>query len=99
VNNADDQLRDLFAQDEPPPRDPAFSMAVMARIARRRFLSEVGILSLVSVIGGTVLWSAWPALAANLGPLIGGLSPVIACAILAIAAVILMERHVTGEPN
>ena len=39
--DADDRLKTLFAQDEPPARDPAFSAAVMAEIARRRFLDDV----------------------------------------------------------
>jgi len=36
----DDRLKALFAYDEPPARDPAFSAAVMEKIMRRRFLAD-----------------------------------------------------------
>lgn len=96
MTDADDQLRALFAQDEPPLRDATFTLAVMAEVARRRFLAEVGILSLLTLLGGAVLWSAWPALTANLGILGEGLTPVVACVTLAITAVVLLDGRVAA---
>jgi hypothetical protein len=58
----DDRLKALFARDEPPARDPAFSSAVMEELVRRRFLMDVATLSGVSVLGGTALWALWPSL-------------------------------------
>ena len=63
MTDADDRLRALFAQDEPPARDPAFSSAVMAEIARRAFLAEMATLSGVTALGGLVLWAVWPVVA------------------------------------
>lgn len=96
MTDRDDRLRLLFAQDEPPRRDPAFTMAVMVRVARRRFLTDLGVLFVLALLGGTVLWSAWPALATNLVPLGEALSPVIACLTLAATAIILLEGRLTA---
>jgi hypothetical protein len=94
--DADDRLKALFAMDEPPARDPAFSASVMADIARRRFLMDVAMLSGVSILGALVLWAAWPALAPLLSTLGRGLSPVMASLTLAATAVILLEGRVTS---
>lgn len=96
MTDVDDRLRRLFAQDEPPRRDPLFTVAVMARVARRRFLADLGVLSVLTLLGGVVLWSAWPALATNLVPLGEALSPVIACFTMGVTAVILLEGRVTA---
>ena len=58
----DDRLKALFAYDEPPARDPAFSSAVIEELMRRRFLADVAMLSGVSALGGTALWALWPSL-------------------------------------
>jgi hypothetical protein len=94
MTDADDRLRSLFAQDEPPARDPAFSAAVMEEIARRRFLADVGLLSGVTVAGGLVLWSLWPSLAPVLTDLAQGLAPVVACITLAATAVAALDARV-----
>ena len=96
MTDADDRLKVLFAMDEPPARDPAFSTAVMAEIARRRFLVDVAMLSGVSLLGALVMWAAWPALAPLLMTLGRDLSPVMACLTLAATAVILLEGRVTS---
>lgn len=96
MTEQDDQLRGLFMQDLPPTNDPAFTMTVMARVARRQFLFDVGVLFVITSLGGAVLWSAWPVLARHFVPLAAGLSPVIACLSLAITAVVLLEGRVTA---
>ena len=50
----DAHLKALFAEDQPPARDPAFSAAVMAAGVRRRFLWDVARLSGVRT-GATAL--------------------------------------------
>lgn len=57
---ADERLRTLFAYDEPPARDPAFSAELIERMARRRWLQDLGFLGGVSAIGAAVLWGVWP---------------------------------------
>ncbi len=96
MTDSDGRLHRLFAEDEPPVNDPAFTMAVMAGVARRRFLFDLGVLFVVASLGGAVLWSAWPVLAQHFVPLAAGLSPVVACLSLAITAVVLLEGRVTA---
>lgn len=57
---ADERLRALFAYDEPPARDPAFSAELIERMAHRRWLQDLGFLGVASVMGAAVLWGVWP---------------------------------------
>lgn len=95
MTDADARLKALFAEDEPPARDPLFTTEVMAAIARRAFYLDVAMLSGVTVLGGLVLWACWPVLslfAQAAGP---QLTPIAAGLTLAATAVILLERRVT----
>jgi len=83
----DDRLKALFAQDEPPARDAAFSTAVMAKIARRQFQDDVALLSGASVIGGVILWVLWPSLTPVVTSLSQGMAPVAACLTLAVVVI------------
>lgn len=85
--SGDERLQALFAQDEPPARDLTFSTAVMAEIARRRFLQDVALLTASTLIGGMVLWLLWPTLTPVITSLSHGLAPVAAC--LALIAVVI----------
>jgi len=58
----DDRLKALFAQDEPPQRDPIFSAAVSERLVRRRWLQDLALLAGISVLGAIALWAMWPVL-------------------------------------
>ena len=84
---ADDRLRALFAQDEPSARDPMFSTAVMERVVRRRFIEDLGLLGVATLIGGVVLWALWPSLNPVIASLSKGLAPVAAC--LTLAAIVI----------
>jgi hypothetical protein len=86
---ADDRLKALFAQDEPPARDPAFSTAVMEAVVRRRFIEDLALLSGVTLVGGAVLWALWPSLSPVVTSLSQGLAPVAACLTLAAIVVTL----------
>ena len=92
---ADARLKALFAQDEPPARDPMFSTAVMARVARRQFLQDVAFHTGVTVLGGLVLWAVWPSLQPLIAALGQDMAPVAACLTLAAIAIIL----VGGRPG
>jgi hypothetical protein len=93
----DDRLKALFAYDEPPQRDPAFSSAVMAEVMRRRFLADVAVLSGVSALGGTALWALWPSLQPALLAISQGLAPaIVAGALVVCAGMIISGRH-AGE--
>jgi len=94
MTGADDRLKALFAQDEPPARDPVFSTAVMEELARRRFVADVALAAAVAVAGGFALWLVWPSLQPALPALAQGLAPLGACATLAIAAVMLMDGRI-----
>ncbi|MBX3482295.1 hypothetical protein [Phenylobacterium sp.] len=92
----DAHLKALFAQDEPPARDPAFSAAVMEAVARRRFLLDVAWLSGATLIGGLILWALWPVLHPLLAQVGGQLGPVAAAVTLAAVAVVLADGRATA---
>jgi len=83
---ADDRLKALFAQDEPAARDPAFSAAVIERMARRRCLQDMGLLAGMSAVGGMALWGFWPLIHPALGQLSGQLAPAAIALVVALSA-------------
>lgn len=87
----DDRLRALFAYDEPPARDPAFSSAVMEQVMRRRFMADMAFLSGVSALGGTALWALWPSLQPVLVTVSQGLAPAMVAGALALGAVVVLS--------
>jgi len=92
MTQADDRLKALFAQDEPPQRDTAFSAAVMEGVMRRQFQEEVALLCAVSVVGAGVLWLIWPMLQRALVAISQGLAPalgvivLVGCFVMAVSA-------------
>lgn len=100
MTDADARLKALFAEDEPPHRDPAFSAAVMAEMARRRFIADVGLLAIATAAGGFVLWAFWPVVSPLLATTSEGLVPVMACLTLAATAVAVVDgRLLPGGPR
>ena len=75
MTQADDRLKALFALDEPPARDPAFSTAVMEQVMRRRFQEDVALLCGVSVVGGGGALAALADPAAGAGDAVAGPGP------------------------
>jgi hypothetical protein len=53
-------LAELWADDEPPMRDTAFSLAVMEAVAKRRFRRGLANLAAVTVAMGAVVWALAP---------------------------------------
>jgi hypothetical protein len=93
MDKADERLKALFALDEPPSRDVAFSAAVMEKLARRQFQEDVSLLSGATLVGAGVLWAVWPSLHPALVAVSQGLAPAIAVlALVASGAVILSGR-------
>jgi hypothetical protein len=95
MDEADDRLRALFAQDLPPPRDPEFSAAVMEHLMRRRFQWELALLAGATVLVGLAVWALWPALQPLLVSLSEGLAPVAAILALVAGAVLMLG----GKPE
>ena len=95
MTDADDRLRALFAQDEPPARDPAFSSAVMEAIVRRRFMIDLAMLSGVSAVGGVSLWALWPVIQPLLVNASQDLFPVAGLLALAAATVLILGGRPT----
>ncbi len=62
-SDAEARLNAFFAEQAPPARDPLFKVAVMARIARRRFLLTWAAVAPLWVAAGGVMWAAGPVLA------------------------------------
>ena len=81
----DGRLASLWALDEPPAQDPAFVLATLERLARRRFRIKVARLVPLLVATMAVCWAIAPSVEALLQP--GGVAVVITAAIgLALAA-------------
>jgi len=101
MTDAENRLKALFAEDEPPARDPAFAAAVMAEIARQRFLADMGLLAAAATAGGFVLWALWPVLSPMLTTVSQGLVPVVACLTLAATAVAVLDGRLVpgGAPR
>src|SRR5690349_16992723 len=97
--HADDQLKALFALDEPPPRDPGFSAAVMERVMRRRFLEEMGILSVLAVLGAAALWLLWPVLQPMLVTVSRGFAPALGAMALGVCAWIVLGGRPSAAPG
>jgi hypothetical protein len=91
---AEDRLKALFAQDEPSARDPAFSTAVMERLARRRWLQDLAFLGALSGLGGLALWAAWPVLQPALAAVSGELAPAAFGLAVALSAVAMLGGQV-----
>ena len=66
---ADRRLARAFALDAPPPRDPAFTLQVMAQVAQRRLVFEVVRGAGIAALGALFLWALWPVLARVLEPI------------------------------
>jgi hypothetical protein len=87
VSDPDTLLADLWAQDEPPARDPAFVLAAMERIEQRRFW--LGLLSLAppTLAASLILWALAPVLGVLMSALPGGssaLAPLAAALVMAL---------------
>jgi hypothetical protein len=97
--HADDRLKALFALDEPPPRDPAFSTSVMEAVMRRRFLEDVGMLSVLSLMGAAALWLLWPVLQPLLVTLSRGFAPALGAIALGVCAWIVLGGRPAAAPG
>jgi len=97
----DDRLKALFAQDEPPARDPVFSAAVGERLVRRRWLQDMALLAGLSVLGAITLWAMWPVLQPALTAVSDRLAPAAWALALAFSAVAILggfgERAASPE--
>jgi hypothetical protein len=96
MSDADLELKALLAVDEPPARDPAFTLAVMEEVARRRFWAEILFGAPVVLAACVALWALSPILTELavqwMGPLgRGAVLPTLAMA-LTLAAMALMGR-------
>lgn len=56
----DGALKNLFVQEEPPARDAAFALTVLARIERRMFFVDGAKLVLTGVMIGVLSWALAP---------------------------------------
>jgi hypothetical protein len=67
MTDADQLLSALWAEDEPPARDPAFVAATLQAVARRRFQRQLLALAPTTVAAAAVAWSAAPFVARIFG--------------------------------
>jgi hypothetical protein len=97
--SADDRLKALFALDEPPPRDPGFSTAVMEQVMRRRFQEEVAWLSVLTLAGAGALWILWPVLGPMMVALSRGFAPALGVIALGVCAWIVLGGRPAAAPG
>jgi hypothetical protein len=60
MSEAERLLSDLWAADEPAARDHAFTLSVMEKVERRRFLLGMGSLLAAAFAAGAALWALAP---------------------------------------
>jgi len=75
----DTRLQAFWAADEPPPTDPVFVIATIARVARRRLWADVAALVSLTVAVAGIAWATSPLMEA-LGPALPDTNSVIAIA-------------------
>jgi hypothetical protein len=73
MSDPDLLLSDLWAADEPPVRDPGFTIAVMEKVQRRR--TALGLLSLTvfTVAMSAVLWALGPVIRQGFAPVLANM--------------------------
>lgn len=91
MTQADDRLKSLFAMSEPPSRDLAFSACVMARVLRQRFIEDVVLMVVATLIGGSVLWALWPRLQPMLVALSESFASIAGAIVLAACAGVILS--------
>ena len=79
----DERLAALFAAEQPPARDPGFQAAVLAAMARQRFVADMLLMATLATLAAVGLWLIWPILAPTLVALGQGLAPALAAVIAA----------------
>jgi hypothetical protein len=97
MTTAEDRLNALFAADEPPARDRVFEAAVMAGLARRRFIQDMVLLGLACAAGALALGMVWDRIKPAFDLLSQGLAPAAAgLAVVMAAALVLRLRVLPG---
>ena len=90
MSEADARLKAIFAGDEPGPRDPVFTAAVVETIARRRFLADLALLAGAATVGALALWALWPSLEPALVSLSQSLAPIAGAVALATGVLVIL---------
>lgn len=92
----DARLKALFAEDEPPARDPGFSARVAEAAARRRLREDILNLGLACLVGAVSLFALAPVLAPAISAIARPLAPVGGALVMALAAILLASGRL-GE--
>jgi hypothetical protein len=94
-SESDLRLARAFALDAPPPRDPAFTLQVMAKVARRKLAFDMARAAMVTAFGALLLWALWPVIARAFDPIAvetwQALGPALA-ALLVVGSLLALER-------
>lgn len=99
MDEADDRLRALFAQDEPPARDPRFQAAVMEAVIRRELRADMAVLAGAAAVGALALWALWPVLHPAIVALSHELAPAAAALAAAAGAVLILRGSPRAAPT
>jgi hypothetical protein len=97
-SEADLKLARAFAMDAPPPRDPGFTLLVMAKVSRRKLAFDIVRAALMTAFGSMLLWALWPVLKSAFNPLAfetwQALGPALA-ALTVVGSLLALERMST----
>ena len=73
----------LWARDEAPEVDPAFELAITARIGRRQVIKEIGEVVVWAAPAAAVTWAVWPSVTETVFPLMRGAGELAPVAVIA----------------
>lgn len=94
--DADLELKALLQVEEPPARDPAFALAVMERIERRRFRAELLMGAPMALAACLALWALSPLLTRLavdwIGPVAQGMLLPVLALVMSLVALAFMGR-------
>lgn len=94
MSTAEDRLNAFFAADEPPARDRLFEAAVMAGLARRRFIQDMVLLAAACLAGALVLGMVWDRIRPAFDLLSQGLAPAAAGLAVVMAGALVLRLQV-----
>ena len=97
MSDADLKLKAIFAADAPPARDPAFNLAVLHRIERRRLMLSTLVHAALAVALAGVLWAVWSAAADQVLDVSAEYAPAVALVVAALACLGLIEALQDAE--
>lgn len=94
---AEQRLAAFLREGQAPERDPAFSEAVMRRVARRELAARLASSAVLAAAAAAALWAVAPFLSAVVEPLARTLAPAAVLLTLTAAFVMVIRDLAAGR--